>query len=206
MKKFYVVMVAFMLLFSSVCAKASADGSKYFNTKRLYGIDCYMVPVADSGFTVRGGDAFHLPVAIYDGYEAVFKMLAVLFNGEIGLPQDAGDEIVNIYDDVYTNDDYSSVCLYDDDMPDMLDFWNFAAWDDDEPWPKIRESLPAWAYEMKCALQEVTDFMAQMYDFVNGLSRRYDSMDDLYDYYGRSISRAISFVNEYYPGIEFYLY
>ena len=205
MKKFGIVMIAFMLLFVSFGASVAADGSDYFRSQRIYGTDCYNVPISEQDYYVNYGEYFLLPVSLYEGYEATFKALSVVFNSKEGLRADAGEEIADIYEKIWYNDDYGSACLYDKDIADVDDFWAYAEWDYEEPWPTIYDSLPEWACNMKWAISEITDYLAEMYDLAHGNSWA-DSLDEIYDDYGEDLEEALDFVNVYFPDIKFYAY
>ena len=198
-----VLMIAFVLLLVSFCASLAADGSSYFNKQKLYGIECYEVPTAGDDYSVSARKTFFVPVSVYDGYAAVFKTFSVMYKNGYGLPEDAGDKIVDIYTDIWYDDDYASVCLYESDMPDIIDFWGFAAYEEEEePWATIGDCLPDWAREMKWAMSDIAEYLAEMYDIEEGMGW-YDDFDELFAYEGDDFLTAVRFVNVYFPDIKF---
>ena len=208
MKKFNVIMLAFVLLFVSFSANVAADGSDYFDTVSLDGILCYEVPEALDSNEVSGDTVFYIPVGVYDGYEKVFSVLAAYSEAATGLSGEEGEEITGIFYDIWSNYSFDEACLNEDDAAAAKYLWNSAEdayWNggaDDDPLVVVYNCLPNWAYEMRDACFEITYMLKAVYDFVNGDSY-YDSIEEIMEYNGEDFLKAVDFVNVYFPELEF---
>ena len=205
--KINLAMLAFMILFMSFGANLAADGSAYFDAVEIEGVPCYIVPEALDDLEVSDDTVFFLPVAVYDGYGAMFESLAIASNSGAGLPEENGEAVTDFLYDVWSNDAYGELCLDSDDGDAVADLWDAASdayyddWAEDEPLVVIHNCLPEWAYQMREATWNIVDCLNEVYDFLNGDSY-YDSIDDIMESYYDDVLTAVSFIKAYYPDSE----
>ncbi|MCR4939639.1 MAG: hypothetical protein K5930_05965 [Treponemataceae bacterium] len=185
-----------------------ADGSAYFDVVSVEGVPCYIVPEALDEMQVSDDTVFFLPVAISEGYEAVFTTLASYSATDKGLAEADGNEISDIFYGIWSNDDYGNACLNEEDANIVYALWDEAEdayYDDaadDDPLMVIYNCLPNWAYEMREACWQITYCLKEIYDFVNGDSL-YDSLEEIMQYNGQDFLKGVAFVNTYFPDIQF---
>ena len=197
-------MLAFMILFMSFGANLAADGSAYFDAVEIEGVPCYIVPEALDDMEVSDDTFFFVPVAVYEGYEAMFENLAIASNSGEGLPEENGEAVTDFLYDIWSNDAYGELCLDSDDGDAVADLWDVASdayyddWADDEPLVVIYNCLPNWAYQLREATWNIVDCLEEVYDFLNGDSY-YDSMDELMESYYDDVRTAVDFIKAYYP-------
>ena len=205
--KINLAMLAFMILFMSFGANLAADGSDYFDEISVAGVPCYIVPEALEDLEVSDDTYFLLPVAVYEGYEAMFENLAITSNSGEGLPEENGEAVTDFLYDVWSDDAYGQVCLDSSDGDAVADLWE-SAYDayyndlpEDDPLVVIYNCLPNWAYQMREATWNIVDCLSEVYDFLNGDSY-YDSIDELMESYYDDVLTAVSFIKAYYPDSE----
>lgn len=205
--KIKLAMLAFMILFISFGASLAADGSMYFDMVSIEDVPCYVVPEALDDNEVSDDTVFYLPVAVYDGYEAMLESLATWSNSGEGLSEEYGNPVIDFLYDVWSNDSYGDLCLYESDGDDVADLWDAAyeAYYDDEPEDDplvvIYNCLPDWAYEMREATWDIIYCLNEVYDFINGDSY-YDSIDEIMESNYEDVSIAVDFIKTYYPDSE----
>ena len=202
--KINLAMLAFMILFMSFGANLAADGSDYFDEVSVEGVPCYIVPEALDDLEVSDDTYFLLPVAVYEGYEAMFEDLAIDSNSGEGLPEENGEELTDFLNDVWLTDSYGQVCLDSSDGEEVDELWGaannayFTDWPEDDPLVVIYNCLPQWAHEMREATWYIVDCLGEVYDFLNGDSY-YDSIDEIMESYYDDVLAAVQFIKTYYP-------
>ena len=202
--KINLAMLAFMILFMSFGANLAADGSDYFDEVSVEGVPCYIVPEALEDLEVSDDTYFLLPVAVYEGYEAMFEDLAIDSNSGEGISEENGEELTDFLYDIWSDDAYGQVCLDSDDGEDVATLWDAASdayyddWAEDDPLVVIYNCLPNWAHEMREATGYIVDCLGEVYDFLNGDSY-YDSIDEIMESYYDDVLAAVQFIKTYYP-------
>lgn len=202
--KINLAMLAFMILFMSLGANLSADGSAYFDEVSVEGVPCYIVPEALDNRQVSDDTYFLLPVAVYEGYEALLENLAISSNSGEGLPEENGEALTDFLYDVWSDDAYGELCINPDDGEAADALWE-AAYDayyddepEDDPLVVIYNCLPNWAYEMREATWSIVYCLSEVYDFLNGDSY-YDSIDEIMESNYDDVFTAVDFIKTYYP-------
>jgi len=204
--KINLAMLAFMILFMSFGANLAADGSDYFDEVSVEGVPCYIVPEALDDLEVSDDTYFLLPVAVYEGYEAMFEDLAIDSNSGEGISEENGEELTDFLYDVWSDDAYSELCINPDDAEAVDALWK-AAYDayyndaEDDPLIVIYHCLPEWVYEMREATWSIVECLGEVYDFLNGDSY-YDSIDEIMESYYDDVLAAVQFIKTYYPDSE----